>query len=109
VGNVVVLDLQGNFFGDQETDELQTAIMNEANAGNARMVLNLAECHALNSMSIGVLMRGIANYRSRGGEIKLCALSKRIKDLFAMIGIGLVFDRRETEEEAIASFVVEAK
>lgn len=109
VRNITVLSLRGSFFGDSETDELQKAILDEAGAGNQRLVMNLSECQTLNSIAIGALMRGFANYRGRGGEIKLCALGKRIKDLFTMTKLIMVFEHYETEEEAIAAFAVEAK
>jgi anti-sigma B factor antagonist len=104
VRSIVVLYPKGNFFGDGETDELQKAILDEAGRGNQRLVLNLADCQALNSIAIGVLMRGFTNYRSRGGEIKLCGLGKRIKDLFIMTKLIMVFDHHETEEAALAAF-----
>ena len=109
IRSIVVLSLKGSFFGDGETDELQKAIMDQAAAGNTRLILNLSDCHALNSMAIGVVMRGFANYRGRGGEVKLCGLGKRIRDLFTMTKLIMVFDHHETEEEAIASFAVEVK
>lgn len=104
VRSITVLALKGSFFGDNETDELQKAIMDEAAAGNQRLVLNLSDCQALNSIAIGVLMRGYTNYKGRGGEIKLCGLGKRIKDLFTMTKLIMVFDHHETEEQAIAAF-----
>ena len=108
IRSVVVIYPAGSFFGDSETDELQKAIMDEAAGGNLRLVLNLSETTALNSIGIGVLMRGFANYRSRGGEIKLCGLGKRIKDLFTMTKLIMVFDHHETEEQALAAFAGEA-
>ena len=104
VQSIVVLYPKGNFFGDTETDDLQKAILDEAASGNTRLVLNLAECQALNSTALGVLMRGYANYKGRGGEIKLCGLGKRIKDLFTMTKLIMVFDHHETEDEALAAF-----
>jgi anti-sigma B factor antagonist len=109
VRSVVVLHPKGNFFGDGETDELQKAIMDEAATGNTRLVLNLTECLALNSIAIGVLMRGFANYRSRGGEIKLCGLGKRLRDLFTMTKLIMVFDHHDTEEQAVSAFAVEVE
>jgi len=106
VRSIVVLYPRGSFFGDTETDELQKAIMDEAGAGNTRLVLNLAERQALNSIGIGALMRGYANYKSRGGEIKLCGLGKRLKDLFTMTKLIMVFDHHETEDQAVAAFAV---
>jgi len=103
---VTVIYPKGSFFGDAETDELQKAIMDEAARGNTRLILNMTECQALNSIAIGVLMRGFANYRSRGGDIKLCGLGKRIQDLFTMTKLIMVFDHHETEEQALAAFAV---
>jgi anti-anti-sigma regulatory factor len=51
-------------------------------------------------------MRGYANYRSRGGDVRLCGLGKRLKDLFTMTKLINVFGHEESEEEAIASFAV---
>ena len=104
VRSIVILSPKGRFYGDNETDELEKAIMTEAAAGNRMLVLNMGECDALNSVGIGVLMRGFANYKARGGEIKLCALGKRIKDLFTMTKLIMVFDHHDTEEQAIAAF-----
>ena len=104
IGPIVKLYLSGSYFGDKETDDLQKAIMDEAGAGNKKLILNLAECTAMNSTAIGVLMRGYANYKGRGGEIKLCGLGKRIKDLFIMTKLIMVFDHHDTQEEALAAF-----
>jgi anti-sigma B factor antagonist len=105
VRSIVILSLKGRFYGDAETDELEKAILADAAAGNKMLVLNMAECEALSSVPIGVLMRGYANYKARGGEIKLCSLGKRLKDLFTMTKLIMVFDHHETEEQAIAAFV----
>ena len=105
VRSIVIVSLKGRFYGDAETDELEKAILAEAAAGNKMLVLNMSECEALSSVPIGVLMRGYANYKARGGEIKLCALGKRIKDLFTMTKLIMVFDHHDTEEQAIAAFV----
>jgi len=104
VRSIVVVSVKGSFFGDSETDELQKVILDEAAGGNTRLVLDMSECQALNSTALGVLIRGYANYRGRGGEIKLCGLGKRIKDLFIMTKLIMVFDHHETENEAIAAF-----
>jgi anti-sigma B factor antagonist len=104
--SVSVLYLKGSYFGDKETDELQKAIMDEAAGGNLHLVLNMSDCQALNSIAIGVLMRGYTNYKSRKGEIKLCGLGKRVKDIFTMTKLIMVFDHHDTEEAAIAAFAV---
>lgn len=106
VRSITVLSPKGRFYGDTETDELERVLMAEAASGNTRLILNMAECDALNSVAIGVLMRGFANYKGRGGEIKLCGLGKRLKDLFIMTKLIMVFDHHDTEELALAAFAV---
>ena len=105
VRSIVILSPKGRFFGDSETDELEKAVMAEAASGNKMLILNMGECEALNSVAIGALMRGYANYKGRGGEIKLCLLGKRLKDLFTMTKLIMVFDHHDSEEQAIAAFV----
>ena len=109
VRTISVIGLKGSFFGDRETDDLEKAILDEAASGNTRLVLNMAECSAMNSVTIGTIMRGYANYKGRGGEIKLCGLGKKLKDLFTMTKLIMVFDHHETEEGAIAAFAVGAE
>ena len=104
VRSISVLSPKGRFYGDRETEELEKAIMDEAAAGNTMLVLNMSECEALNSVAIGALMRGYANYKGRGGEIKLCGLGKRLKDLFVMTKLIMIFDHSDTEEQALAAF-----
>lgn len=104
VRSITVLQLSGRFFGDTETDELEAAIMAEAGKGNTHLILNMSQCEVVNSVALGVLMRGYANYKGRGGEIKLCGLGKRLKDLFIMTKLIMVFDHHDTEEGALAAF-----
>ena len=108
IRTIAVLALKGGFFGDRETDELQKALMDEAASGNRRLVLDMKDCQSLNSIAIGVIMRGYANYRGRDGEIKLCGLGRRLKDLFVMTKLIMVFDHHDTEEQALAAFAVDA-
>ena len=104
IRTISVIALKGRFFGDTETDELEHAIEAEAAAGNTRLVLDFTQCDALNSTAIGVLMRWFAHYKNRGGEIKLCCLGKRLKDLFVMTRLIMVFDHHDTEQQALAAF-----
>jgi len=104
VGNVVVLYPKGSFLGDQETDDFHRALVDEASGGNTQLLLNMADCLTLNSIAIGVLMRSYANYKGRGGQIKLCALGQRLHHLFTMTKLIRVFDHHETEEQALTAF-----
>jgi anti-sigma B factor antagonist len=70
-GNILVLELKGNFVGGDETDELQSEIKKAAEMGNLKLVIDLGEVAYLNSSALGVLISAHANYTKRGGKIKL--------------------------------------
>ena len=40
---------------------------------------------------------------NRGGQLKLCNLTQKLKDIFAIMRLDTVFDSYETEAAAIAS------
>src|SRR5262245_6941431 len=106
VSDVTVLSLKGKFYGDKDSDELEKAIQDESAAGNTRMVFNLSEVEMLTSTPIGMMVRGFANYKGRGGDVKLCGLTKSpIGKNFVIVAILIrVFDYHDTEEQAIAAF-----
>ncbi len=104
LGPVTVIGLRGSFFGDRETDELEKALLDEAASGNTQLVVDMRECDALNSIAIGVLMRAYANYKGRGGEIKLCGLGQKLNSLFVMTKLIMLFDHHSDCDAAVAAF-----
>jgi anti-sigma B factor antagonist len=104
VGEIVVLTPKGYLTGGDETDELGKAIDALGESGNKYLIINLAETQHLNSTALGLLIRAHSSYVRRGGQMKLCAVDKRIQNIFVITKLSLVFDVLSTEEQAIASF-----
>jgi anti-sigma B factor antagonist len=104
VGSVVVLYPKGYLTGGEETDEMEQRIKALSESGNKHLVVNLAETQHLNSTALGVLISAHSNYAKRGANMKLCAVDKRIENIFVITKLSLVFDVYATEEQAIASF-----
>jgi anti-sigma B factor antagonist len=103
-GNILVLELKGNFVGGDETDDLQAEIKKAAESGNLKLVIDLGEVAYLNSSALGVLISAHANYTKRGGKIKLCQLNKNLENLFVITKLSLIFDSYPSQIEAIAGF-----
>ncbi len=74
--------------------------------GNQKLIVNLAETKAMNTLAINALALAYKSYRDRGAQMRLCCVGKRIDQVFVITRLCLVFgpDQLETEEEAIASF-----
>lgn len=103
-GDIVKLYPRGTFSGGNETDELEKMIADVAASGNTRMIVNFKECEWLTSLPLSVFVRAHITYKNRGGEIKICGLGKRVKNIFIITKLISVFDHYETEEEALRAF-----
>ena len=104
VGDVTVLTPKGMLLGGKETDELQAKIRELSEAGNKKLLINLGQTTFMNSVSLGVLIAGHSNYAKRSAQMKLCAVDKKIQNIFVVTKLSLVFDVYDTEAQALASF-----
>ncbi len=104
VGSIAILYPKGYLTGGEETDLLESTIKKLGEQGNKQLVINMSETQHLNSTALGVLISAHASYTNRSGQMKLCAVDKRIENIFVITKLSLVFDVYSTEEQAIASF-----
>lgn len=103
-GDVTILSPKGMLLGGKETDELQGKIKELSEAGNRKLLINLGQTTFMNSVSLGVLIQGHSNYAKRDAHMKLCAVDKKIQNIFVVTKLSLVFDVYDTEAQALASF-----
>ena len=104
IGEVTVLTPKGMLLGGKETDELQGKIKELAEAGNKKLLINLGQTTFMNSVSLGVLIAGHTNYAKRDAKMKLCAVDKKIQNIFVVTKLSLVFDVYDSEGESLKSF-----
>jgi anti-sigma B factor antagonist len=103
-GDVTIVTPKGMLLGGKETDELQGKIKELVEAGNKKLLINLGQTTFLNSVSLGVLIGAHSSYAKREAEMKLCAVDKKIQNIFVVTKLSLVFDVYESCEEATKSF-----
>ena len=100
---IPVIDVEGEFYGDSETDKLRDMIRAEADRGSMKLVLNLYGCRMMNSAALGVMIEAKRTYDAMGGEIRLCGLGHRaMKSLLVTVRLMSWFEISDTETEAIA-------
>ena len=102
--DVTILTPKGMLLGGKETDELQGKIKELGEAANRKLLVNLGQTTFLNSVSLGVLIAGHSSYAKRDAQMKLCAVDKKIQNIFVVTKLSLVFDVYDTEAQALASF-----
>ena len=99
-----ILDMSGRVSLGDALAELRDSIR-EALAGDQKnILLNLAEVSYIDSSGLGQLIGSYATVTSRGGQMKLLYLQKRVHDLMQITKLVTVFETYANEEAALKSF-----
>jgi anti-sigma B factor antagonist len=98
------LDLSGRITLGEASVVVRDVINNLMSKGNKKILLNLAEVNYIDSSGIGVLVSSFTSVRNQGGELKLLNMSKRIRDLLQITKLYSLFDVKDDEATAVASF-----
>lgn len=104
VEGVTVLDLSGKITLGEGSVALRDSIRNALAAGSRKILLNLGDVNYIDSAGLGELVAAYTSVKNAGGELKLLSLSKKVKDLLVITKLLTVFDIKDDEKAAIASF-----
>ena len=104
IGGVTVIDLDGRITLGEGSALLRDLIHENLDKGHMKLVLNLAAISYLDSTGLGELVSGYRFVKSRGGELKLLNLNKKVSDLLQVTKLYTVFDIHNDESQAVASF-----
>jgi anti-sigma B factor antagonist len=104
VDGVTVLDLSGKITLGEGSVTLRDAVRDVLSKGQNKILLNLADVTYIDSSGIGELVSAFTTVKNSGGELKLLQLTKKVKDLLQITKLYTVFDVKDDEAAAIASF-----
>lgn len=105
-GNVTILDIEGNLVGPN-TVELKNIIDNQIRTAEGEpvsMILNMERVQMMDSSGLGVIVAAYASIRRNDGRVVLLNIGGNIRSLIIMAKLVTIFDRYDTEAEALASF-----
>lgn len=103
LGGVVIIDCYGRIIMGDETASLRQQVKELLNQSR-HIILNLADVHYIDSSGLGTLVGLYTSARNVGGEIKLAALTGRVKDVLQITKLGSIFEFYESAEDAASSF-----
>ncbi len=72
--------------------------------GNAKLVFDLARLNFIDSSGLGAFISCLRRVNERGGELRLCGLSKHVRSVFELVRMHRIFDIHETREAALRAF-----
>jgi anti-sigma B factor antagonist len=104
VSHVTILDLEGRITLGDETGKLRDAVRQLIAADKKKIVLNLAKVDYIDSSGVGELVSSYTAVKNAGGELKLFALPKKVRDVLYVTKLYTVFDIKDDEFSAVKSF-----
>lgn len=103
---ITIVTPSGMLLGGKETDELQEKISELDKAGDRMLILDMSRTTFMTSIAIAAVIRAYVSYSRRGAHVKICALDRKIKQIFVIAKLTMAFgqDMHDTVEDGLASF-----
>ncbi|MCL4813114.1 MAG: STAS domain-containing protein [Vicinamibacteraceae bacterium] len=102
-GDLTVLGLEG-YLDAHTAPEFERAVQEQVDAGRVRLIVDGAELKYISSAGLGVFMSFIEEVRERGGDIKICGLAPKVRQVFDILGFHAIYDMLDTRDAAVRRF-----
>jgi len=103
VGEVVVARIRGDHLDAGTVEDFKAAAAPVLEQSR-KVVLDLSALQFVDSSGIGAIISCLRKLNGRGGDLKLCGLSKAVRSLFELVRLHRIFEICQTSGEAVASF-----
>ena len=104
VDGVNVLDLTARITLGEGSVQLRDAIRDMIGKGSKNILVNLGDVNYIDSSGLGELVSAFTTAKNQGAALKLLKLTKKVHDLLQLTKLYTVFDIKDDEASAIASF-----
>ncbi|MCC7001372.1 MAG: STAS domain-containing protein [Gemmatimonadaceae bacterium] len=102
-GDIVIIDVDGQLIvGNRQ--ELKQRVLDEAEGGARRILIDFAKTAYIDSSGLGVLVSLAKRLRELGGDLRLANLNDDLQTLFELTKLDSLFQIADTRERALESF-----
>lgn len=110
------MDLLQQKIGDVAVTTVPVEELDASNAGefkrdmaplvdaNTKVVLDLSRVRFVDSSGLGAFISCLRGLNAKGGDLKLCAMSKQVRAVFELVRMHRIFDILPTSDEAVRAF-----
>ena len=71
---------------------------------HAKLVLDLSRLRFVDSSGLGAFISCLRKLNAKGGDLKLCGMSKQVRAVFELVRMHRVFDILGSKEDAVRAF-----
>jgi anti-sigma B factor antagonist len=102
-GRLVVLALDG-FLDAYTAPQFEKSIQSEMDAGRVQLIIDCTGLSYISSAGLGVFMGFIEEIREKGGDIKICGLGPKVRQVFELLGFPALYDIHANVGESVERY-----
>jgi anti-sigma B factor antagonist len=99
----MVIEVQSTTLTASNSKEFKAALEPYLEA-ETNIVINLERVTFLDSSGLGIFLFCLKKLNQKGGDVKLCNVTKPVRVLFELVRLHQIIEVFNTKEEALASF-----
>lgn len=103
IGNVAVAVIPVDELDANNASEFKRDIAPLLQA-NTRLVIDLSRVRFVDSSGLGAMLSCLRQLTAKGGDLKLCGMSKQVRATFELVRMDRIFDIFSTREKAVQAF-----
>ena len=73
-------------------------------ADTTKLVFDLGRLRFVDSSGLGAFISCLRKMNAKGGDVKLCGMSKQVRGVFELVRMHRIFDIYGTKEDAVQAF-----
>jgi len=102
--DVWVVTPRGTVLGGPESDSLRAELDRALARGARKLLVDLRDVPWMNSAGLGIFLSVYSRLRGLGGELRLCAVGPRVREILRTTKLLTVLAVLDDEETGIRSF-----
>lgn len=101
--DLTVLEISG-FLDAHTAPDFEAEVQKAIDEGALHIVVDASGLDYISSAGLGVFMGFIEEIREKGGDLKICGLSDKVREVFELLGFDTLFDIVDDRQAAAARF-----
>jgi anti-sigma B factor antagonist len=73
-------------------------------SAHSKVVIDLSQVRFIDSSGLGAMLSCLRQLTAKGGELKLCALTKQVRAAFELVRLHRILDIHESRSAAVDAF-----
>lgn len=94
----------GGYLDAHTAPDFEATIQEKIDADRVRIVVDCSGLEYISSAGLGVFMGFIEDLRDAGGDLKICGLIPKVREVFELLGFDALFEIYDDRAGAAGSF-----